>query len=122
VVKAGSVAFKEFWRFAPGLFATASPEVSGVKLEMRGAQPLDPTKVRILGPHCQCAGKEEVGGKVWVHRKVPWVHRRCFYDKRFWSNLPKTGSEAASLTKLPSYCISEHSKRMKARKEYGEKW
>ena len=104
LVQDSSLAFKGFWKAAPDIFASGAPSIRGVKLELREAAAVDPASIRVLGPHCQCAGKEELGGRIWVNRKFAnWRFPK--FEKKF--------------CKIPSYCISSHGKIMiKARKEY----
>lgn len=101
--------FKTFFLHAKDIFASMTPSLRGVKLEVRGGfsyDRRDREQVLCLGPHCQCAGKAEVARsrEAWVVKMVRW----------------KKGHKKK--VRVPCYAISEAASKMKASGQCTKAW
>ena len=101
--------FKTFFLHAKDIFASMSPSLRGVKLEVRGGfsyDRRDREQVLCIGPHCQCAGKAEVARsrEAWVVKMVRW----------------KKGHKKK--VRVPCYAISEAASKMKASGQCTKTW
>ena len=76
---ADGILFPSFFSDAPWLLTRAPIAFHGVQLEPRGE--IDESKQMCLGPHCQCAAKQEAGGRSRVEFQLHSKKRKLKKSK-----------------------------------------